>query len=490
MEENKDYMQQPEGTVGAENSLAGDGVQERQENAPYRQRRRINNAERITPSPHSYQSDRDDFNRPYRRYNNYEDSHYQRAPRPDRPYSEQRDAYSNDSQNSNKWGNVNTHNRYVNNRPNYHGYNSNYNRDNERYPNPSYEQGQRPDEYRGFNTQPRYYQRQRHNYDSRMNRDPYSSYENNRGDVESSPYNNRNYNNSYQSDGNYNNHGYRQNGFQSRREGFRPQRQRTPGYNPSAKYNQIKVLRYKEENVDPDQPLRLNKFMANAGICSRREADKYIEAGLVTVNGQVVTELGTKILRTDEVKFHDQPVSIEDKVYVLLNKPKDYVTTSDDPEKRKTVMDLVKNACPERIYPIGRLDRNTTGVLLLTNDGDIASKLMHPKFLKKKIYHVHLNRAVTEEDMKQILEGIELEDGVMKADAVEYASETDKKQVCIEIHSGKNRIVRRIFEHLGYRVVKLDRVYFAGLTKKNLRRGQWRFLTPKEVSMLRMGAFE
>ena len=230
--------------------------------------------------------------------------------------------------------------------------------------------------------------------------------------------------------------------------------------------------------------------MANAGICSRREADKDIEAGLVTVNGQVVTELGTKVLRTDEVKFHDQTVSMEDKIYVVLNKPKDYVTTSDDPEKRKTVMDLVKNACPERIYPIGRLDRNTTGVLLLTNDGDMASKLMHPKFLKKKIYHVHLNRAVTEEDMKQILDGVELEDGVMKADAVEYASESDKKQVGIEIHSGKNRIVRRIFEHQGYRVVKLDRVYFAGLTKKNLRRGQWRFLTPQEVSMLRMGAFE
>ena len=155
-------------------------------------------------------------------------------------------------------------------------------------------------------------------------------------------------------------------------------------------------MRYKEENVDPNQPLRLNKFMANAGICSRREADKYIEAGLVTVNGQVVTELGTKVLRTDEVKFHDQTVSMEDKIYVVLNKPKDYVTTSDDPEKRKTVMDLVKNACPERIYPIGRLDRNTTGVLLLTNDGDMASKLMHPKFLKKKIYQVHLNRAVTE----------------------------------------------------------------------------------------------
>ena len=267
-------------------------------------------------------------------------------------------------------------------------------------------------------------------------------------------------------------------------------RQRTSGYDPNAKYSLKKRIEYKEENFDPTEPLRLNKFLANAGVCSRREADEFIQAGVVTVNGEVVTELGTKILRTDEVKFHDTPVSLEKKVYVLLNKPKDYVTTSDDPQQRKTVMDLVKDVCPERIYPVGRLDRNTTGVLLLTNDGDLASKLTHPKFLKKKVYHVHLDKNLTSHDMEQIREGITLEDGEIKADAVEYADERDKAQVGIEIHSGKNRIVRRIFESLGYRVTKLDRVQFAGLTKKNLRRGDWRFLTEKEVDMLRMGAFE
>ena len=267
-------------------------------------------------------------------------------------------------------------------------------------------------------------------------------------------------------------------------------RQRTADYDPNAKYSMKKRIEYKEINFDPNEPLRLNKFLANAGICSRREADEFIQAGVVTVNGEVVTELGTKVLRTDEVKFHDQPVTIEKKVYVLLNKPKDYVTTSDDPQQRKTVMDLVKNACPERIYPVGRLDRNTTGVLLLTNDGDLASKLTHPKYLKKKIYHVYLDKNVTAHDLQQISEGIQLEDGEIKADDVQYAHPTDKKQVGIEIHSGKNRIVRRIFEALGYRVQKLDRVQFAGLTKKNLKRGDWRYLTEEEVDRLRMGAYE
>ena len=200
--------------------------------------------------------------------------------------------------------------------------------------------------------------------------------------------------------------------------------------------------------------------------------------------------MGTKILRSDEVHFHDQLVTLEKKVYVLLNKPKDYVTTSDDPQQRKTVMDLVKNACPERIYPVARLDRNTTGVLLLTNDGDLASKLTHPKYLKKKIYHVYLDKNVTAHDLQKIAVGIQLEDGEVKADDVQYADPIDKKQVGIEIHSGKNRIVRRIFESLGYKVVKLDRVQFAGLTKKNLRRGDWRYLTEEEVDRLRMGAYE
>ena len=275
--------------------------------------------------------------------------------------------------------------------------------------------------------------------------------------------------------------------------GQRPQggyRQRTADYDPNAKYSMKKRIEYKEINFDPNEPVRLNKFLANAGVCSRREADDFIQAGVVTVNGEVVTELGTKVMRTDIVKFHDNPVTLEKKVYVLLNKPKDYVTTSDDPQQRKTVMDLVKDACPERIYPVGRLDRNTTGVLLLTNDGDMASKLTHPKFLKKKIYHVYLDHNVTAHDMQRIAEGVMLDDGEIKADAIEYADPVDKKQVGIEIHSGKNRIVRRIFESLGYKVTKLDRVQFAGLTKKNLRRGDWRFLTEEEVDRLRMGAYE
>lgn len=310
-------------------------------------------------------------------------------------------------------------------------------------------------------------------------------------------------NGGYRREGGYGNRegGYRDNnggGFRRPQGGYgnnrfgggRPQQRRTGNYDPNAKYSMKKQIEYKELNVDPDAPIRLNKFLANAGVCSRREADEFITAGVVSVNGTVVTELGTKVKRTDEVKFHEQPVSIERKVYVLLNKPKDYVTTSDDPQNRKTVMDLVKNVCRERIYPVGRLDRNTTGVLLFTNDGELASKLTHPKFLKKKIYHVTTDKNVTATDMRQIAEGITLEDGEIRADAIDYASPTDKKQVGIEIHSGKNRIVRRIFEALGYRVVKLDRVLFAGLTKKNVRRGDWRFLTEQEVNMLRMGAFE
>ena len=270
----------------------------------------------------------------------------------------------------------------------------------------------------------------------------------------------------------------------------RPQRPRTAGYNPNAKYSMKKQIEYKDILTDPNEPVRLNKYLANAGICSRREADEFITAGVVSVNGVVVTELGTKIKRTDEVKFHDETVSVERKVYVLLNKPKDCVTTSDDPQERKTVMHCVKDACKERIYPVGRLDRNTTGVLLLTNDGDLASKLTHPKFLKKKIYHVYCDKNVTKADLDQIAAGITLEDGEIHADAISYASETDKKQVGIEIHSGKNRIVRRIFESLGYKVTKLDRVYFAGLTKKGLKRGDWRYLTEQEVNFLRMGSFE
>ena len=291
----------------------------------------------------------------------------------------------------------------------------------------------------------------------------------------------------YQRQGGY---GRQQGGYQRQGGYGRQAYGQRPGYDPNAKYSFKKRIEYKEDHIDPDEPIRLNKYLANAGVCSRREADDYIAKGEVTVNGEVVTELGTKVKRSDEVMFQGQPVTIEKKVYILLNKPKDCVTTSDDPQQRKTVMDIVKGACPERIYPVGRLDRNTTGVLLLTNDGELASKLTHPKFLKKKVYHVFLDKNVTVEDLQKIADGVELEDGEVHADAIEYADEHDHSQVGIEIHSGKNRIVRRIFEHLGYHVVKLDRVQFAGLTKKNLRRGDWRFLTEQEVEMLRSGMFE
>jgi 23S rRNA pseudouridine2605 synthase len=251
-----------------------------------------------------------------------------------------------------------------------------------------------------------------------------------------------------------------------------------------------KQIEYELPIPDPNEQIRLNKFMASAGICSRREADEFIQQGLVKVNGVAVTELGTKITHSDVVEYDDKVVALEKKCYILLNKPKDCVTTSDDPNGRLTVMDLVKGACKERIYPVGRLDRNTTGVLLLTNDGDLASKLTHPQYVKKKIYHVWTDKDISEEDMQHIADGIELEDGEIHADAISYATDTDRNQAGIEIHSGRNRIVRRIFESLGYHVTKLDRVYFAGLTKKNLPRGRWRYLTQEEVNYLKMGSFE
>ena len=261
-------------------------------------------------------------------------------------------------------------------------------------------------------------------------------------------------------------------------------------YSPNAKYSVRKQLKYKEALTDPNEPIRLNRFLANAGICSRREADKFIQAGVVKVNDVIITELGTKISRMDTVMFHDQPVKIESKVYIVLNKPKCCVTTTDDPEERLTVMNIVKNACKERIYPVGRLDRNTTGLLLLTNDGNLASKLTHPSFKKKKIYHCWLDKDVVIEDMEKIANGIELEDGEIHADAISYVNDEDKNQVGIEIHSGRNRVVRRMFEALGYHVTKLDRVYYAGLTKKNLPRGKWRYLNEMEVNALRTGSFE
>lgn len=284
--------------------------------------------------------------------------------------------------------------------------------------------------------------------------------------------------------------GERNNYGGERRGGYGNRPVRKGSYDPNAKYSTKKRVTYREAKLDPNAPVRLNKYLANAGICSRREADNYITAGLITVNGEVVTELGVKVVPTDDVRFNSERVNPERKVYVLLNKPKDCVTTVDDPQERKTVLDCLRGIGKERIYPVGRLDRNTTGVLLLTNDGDMAAKLTHPKFMKKKIYHVTCDKNVAISDMELLASGIELEDGPVYADEVTYVNEADRSQIGIEIHSGKNRIVRRMLEHLGYRVNKLDRVLFAGLTKKNLKRGDWRYLTEKEVNMLRMGAYE
>ena len=238
-----------------------------------------------------------------------------------------------------------------------------------------------------------------------------------------------------------------------------------------------------------EEGTRLNKFIANSGICSRREADDFITAGVVSVNDQVVTELGTKVYQNDVVKFNGEVIKGEQKVYILMNKPKDYVTTTSDPHAEKTVMDLVEGKCAERVYPVGRLDRETTGVLLLTNDGELTEQLTHPSYEKKKIYQAFLDKNLKKDDFEKIVNGIELEDGPVNADALSYIDE-DESQLGIEIHTGRNRIVRRIFESLGYKVKKLDRVYFAGLTKKGLRRGQWRFLTQQEIGMLKMGSYK
>lgn len=235
--------------------------------------------------------------------------------------------------------------------------------------------------------------------------------------------------------------------------------------------------------------VRLNRFIANSGICSRREADDYIQAGVVTINGKVVTELGTKVMPGDEVRFNDSLIRGEKKVYIVMNKPKGFVTSMDDPHAEKTVMDLLKNACDERVYPVGRLDKNSVGVLLITNDGELTRQLTHPGFQKKKIYQVALDKPLTKADMEQIAQGIELEDGMIHADEISYVND-NKREIGIEIHSGRNRIIRRIFEALGYSVQKLDRVYFAGLTKKGLKRGAWRYLNPREVSMLVGGGYE
>ena len=239
-----------------------------------------------------------------------------------------------------------------------------------------------------------------------------------------------------------------------------------------------------------DDSVRLNRYIANAGVCSRRDADQYIAAGVITVNGQIVTELGTKVHYGDVVKFNNAPLTPERKTYILLNKPKDYVTTTEDPHAEKTVMDLIGDSIKNRVYPVGRLDRATTGLLLLTNDGELAEHLCHPRYNKQKIYQVTLDRKVEPEDIDKMLNGIELEDGMANADEIEYCNPENPCEVGIVIHSGRNRIVRRMFEALKYKVKKLDRVYYAGLTKKNLPRGKWRFLTDKEVAMLKRGTYK
>ena len=265
-------------------------------------------------------------------------------------------------------------------------------------------------------------------------------------------------------------------GFRKDKPGFRKQDDKPRSY---PKYDPAKQT----------GEMRLNRFLAQSGICSRREADDFITAGLVSVNGRIVTELGSKVMPSDEVKFNDSRVEGEKKVYLVLNKPKGYVTSLDDPHAGKLVMDLVAGACTERIYPVGRLDKNSLGLLLFTNDGDLTKQLTHPSYRKKKIYQVTLDKPLTRADMDRIAEGVTLEDGEIFADEISYVKE-NKQEVGIEIHSGRNRIVRRIFEFLGYTVTKLDRVYYAGLTKKNLKRGAWRFLTREEVERLKSGRYE
>ena len=407
-------------------------------------------------------------------------------------------------------------NRYNNNQGGYNRYNNNNNRYGNYQPrpqaNPQVEgepqttaegttAAQTEGENTGYQPRPsynRYNNQGGYNNGNHYNNNRQGGYNNNR----QGGYNNNRqqggYNNNRQQGG-YNNN-RQQGGYNNNRQGGYNNNRQQGAYGQNRQYGmpqggrsftpRPRRIEYEVPVPDPNEQIRLNKFMANAGLCSRREADEFIQQGLIKVNGNVVTELGTKISHNDVVEYNDKVVTLESKCYILLNKPKDCVTTSDDPNGRLTVMDLVKGACEERIYPVGRLDRNTTGVLLLTNDGDLASKLTHPKFVKKKIYHVWTDKDIAEEDMQRIADGIELEDGPIHADAISYATDTDRNQAGIEIHSGRNRIVRRIFESLGYHVTKLDRVYFAGLTKKNLPRGRWRYLTQEEVNFLKMGSFE
>lgn len=405
------------------------------------------------------------FNGEYRnpRYNNVNNSYQNRQGRYNNNDGNRygRNNYQNDFRNGGNGNYQNQHRRY--NNQNNGGYNQPYN--NNRYNN-------------------------NFGYNNNENNNGFRNYRNNNGNYNNNYGNNDNYgNNSYNNNYNNNgyNNGYNNNRYNNRNDQFK--NNRFNNYSQNNRYSNKKQYEYRDNYIDLSQPMRLNKFIANSGLCSRREADEYITAGVITVNGNVVTELGTKIIpATDSVYFHDQPVKTERKVYILLNKPKDCVTTVEDAHAKLTVLDLIKNACKERVYPVGRLDRNTTGVLLITNDGDLTSKLTHPKFDKKKIYQVTLDRDITEEDFQKIVDGIQLEDGIIKVDEISFVKEGDHRTLGVEIHSGKNRIVRRLFDALNYHVIKLDRVYFAGLTKKNLPRGKWRYLSDKEVNLLKMNA--
>lgn len=412
---------------------------------------------------------------------NYDQEQVEQGSYVQRPYGNNRQGgYSNNRYNNNRQGGYNNRQGGYNNRQGGYnnrqgGYNNNrqggYNNRYNSYDNGGDVEQQNSGAYN--NRQGGYNNNRQGGFNQRRN--------NNFGNNRQGGYNNR--------QGGYNNN--RQGGFNNRKGGMKHNNNNSAERIQQMRFTpRPKRVEYEMPQFDPNEEMRLNKFMANAGVCSRRAADELIQKGLVKVNGVPVTELGTKISHSDVVEYNEKVVVLESKCYILLNKPKDCVTTSDDPNGRKTVMDLVKGACDERIYPVGRLDRNTTGVLLLTNDGDLASKLTHPQYVKKKIYQVWVDKAISEEHMQQIADGIELEDGPIHADAISYVSPTDRKQAGIEIHSGRNRVVRRIFESLGYHVVKLDRVYFAGLTKKDLPRGRWRYLTQEEVNFLKQNSFE
>ena len=325
--------------------------------------------------------------------------------------------------------------------------------------------------------------RSRYNRDDRSsNRDSRSSYSRDRDDNRGSY--NRDRSSSYdnrRSSGRYDN---------KRSSGRYDNKRSNSRYPIKRRPSRPKIYKTYDAQIPEDGLMRLNKFISNSGLCSRREADEFITTGVVTVNGEVITELGVKVNITDDIQVNEKSVVAERKVYILLNKPKGLVTTLDDPHAKKTVMDLLRHCCKERIYPVGRLDKASTGVLLLTNDGELTTRLTQPKYKKKKIYHVHLDKDLTEDDMAEIVKGVKLEDGISFADEIGYPDPEDKTRVGIEIHSGKNRIIRRLFQHLGYKVKKLDRVYFAGLTKKALGRGKWRFLSEREVGYLKMNAFD